>query len=121
MRENGVTYVHRINRGGYKAGALNNALKLTPSDVEIISVIDADYHVEPEYLRETVGYFIDSGLGFLQTPQDYRNVHQSFLTRQYYFADGFFYRAIMPSRNEANAISFCGPMGLVRRDGPETV
>lgn len=120
-RENGFTYIHRTDRRGFKAGALNNALKLTPADVEVISVIDADYHVEPEYLRETVGYFIDPKLGFLQTPQDYRNVHQSFLTRQYYCADGFFYRAIMPSRNEANAISFCGTMGMVRRQALESV
>ena len=120
-RENGFVYVHRKDRRGFKAGALNNALRLTPADVEIITVIDADYHVEPEYLRETVGYFIDATLGFLQTPQDYRNVHQSFLTRQYYCADGFFYRAIMPSRNEANAISFCGTMGMVRREALEAV
>lgn len=120
-RENGFTYIHRADRRGFKAGALNHALKLTPTDVEIITVIDADYHVEPEYLRETVGYFIDPRLGFLQTPQDYRNVHQSFLTRQYYCADGFFYRAIMPSRNEANAISFCGTMGMVRREALEKV
>ncbi|MEA3201047.1 MAG: hypothetical protein QOE90_2475 [Thermoplasmata archaeon] len=120
-RENGFVYVHRTDRRGFKAGALNNALRLTPPDVEIISVIDADYHLEPEYLRETVGYFIDARLGFLQTPQDYRNVHQSFLTRQYYFADGYFYRAIMPSRNEANAISFCGTMGMVRREALEGV
>ena len=120
-RENGFTYIHRTDRRGFKAGALNHALTLTPQDVEIISVIDADYHVEPEYLRETVGYFIDPKLGFLQTPQDYRNVHQSFLTRQYYCADGFFYRAIMPSRNEANAISFCGTMGMVRREALEAV
>ena len=120
-RENGFVYIHRTDRRGYKAGALNNALKHTPQDVEIISVIDADYHIEPEYLRETVGYFIDPSLGFLQTPQDYRNIHQSFLTRQYYFADGYFYRAIMPSRNEANAISFCGTMGMVRREALEKV
>ena len=120
-RKHGMVYIHRTDRRGYKAGALNNALKLTPKDVEIISVIDADYHVEPEYLRETVGYFIDPGLGFLQTPQDYRNIHQSFLTKQYYFADGYFYRAIMPSRNEVNAISFCGTMGMLRREALERV
>ena len=120
-RQHGFVYIHRTDRKGYKAGALNHALTLTPPDVEIISVIDADYHVEPEYLRETVGYFIDPALGFLQTPQDYRNVHQSFLTRQYYCADGYFYRAIMPSRNEANAISFCGTMGMVRREALERV
>ena len=105
------TYLHRADRTGFKAGALNHALRLTPADAELIAVVDADYHVEPEYLKETVGYFIDPGLGFVQTPQDYRNIHQSFLTKQYYFADGYFYRAMLPSRNEVNSTSFCGTMG----------
>lgn len=120
-RKHGYVYIHRRDRRGYKAGALNHALKFTPEDVELLCVVDADYHIEPEFLKETVGYFIDPNLGFLQTPQDYRNVHQSFLTRQYYFADGFFYRAIMPSRNEANAISFCGTMGMLRREALTSV
>ncbi|MFA5862337.1 MAG: glycosyltransferase family 2 protein, partial [Candidatus Thermoplasmatota archaeon] len=120
-RENGFSYIHRTERRGFKAGALNNALDLTPRDVEMISVIDADYHLEPEFLRETVGYFIDPALGFLQTPQDYRNIHQSFLTKQYYFADGYFYRAIMPSRNEVDSTSFCGTMGMLRRDALDRV
>lgn len=114
--ENGFIYVHREDRRGYKAGALNHALQFTPKDVELITVVDADYHIEPEYLKEVVGYFIDPDLGFVQTPQDYRNVHQSFLTEQYYYADGFFYRAMMPSRNEANAIIFCGTMGVLRKE-----
>ncbi len=113
--QNGCLYIHREDRRGFKAGALNNALRYTPADTELIAVIDADYHVEPEYLRETTGYFINPNLGFVQTPQDYRNMHQSFLTEQYYYADGYFYRAVLPSRNEENTIIFCGTMGLVRR------
>lgn len=114
-RQNGVVYVHREQRGGYKAGALNNALQYTPDDVELIAVIDADYQVEPEYLRETVGYFVDSELAWVQTPQDYRNRHQSFLTEQYYLADAYFYRTVLPSRNEENSIIFCGTMGILRK------
>ena len=120
-KEHHIRYIHRTKRGGFKAGALNNALKYTPPDVEIISVLDCDFQVEPEYLKETVGYFINPNLGFIQTPQDYRNKHQSFLTEQYYYADSYFYRAILPSRNEENAIIFCGTMGLIRRKVLEEV
>ncbi|HWH07847.1 MAG TPA: glycosyltransferase, partial [Candidatus Thermoplasmatota archaeon] len=118
-QERGVTYLRRSDRRGFKAGALNDALRRTPPDVDLIAVLDADYQVEPEYLRETVGHFIDPKLGFLQTPQDYRNVEQSFLTRQYAYADAYFYRAVLPSRNEENAIIFCGTMGIVRRQALE--
>jgi cellulose synthase/poly-beta-1,6-N-acetylglucosamine synthase-like glycosyltransferase len=113
--ENGILYHHRAERGGYKAGALNALLAITPRDVNLIAVIDADYQVEPEYLKETVGYFIDADLGWLQTPQDYRNRHESFLTEQYYLADAYFYRTILPSRNEENSIIFCGTMGILRK------
>src|SRR5205807_2131212 len=90
----GARYIRRPNRHGYKAGALNYALTVTPEDVDFIAVIDADYLVEPDFLRETVGYFADPELAWIQTPQDYRNQHQSFLTEQYYLADKYFYRTV---------------------------
>jgi cellulose synthase/poly-beta-1,6-N-acetylglucosamine synthase-like glycosyltransferase len=111
----GVMYLQRENRRGYKAGALNYALQFTPADVELIAIIDADYQVLPEYLRETLGFFINPDLGWLQTPQDYRNRDQSFLTEQYYIADAYFYRSVLPSRNEENTIIFCGTMGILRK------
>jgi cellulose synthase/poly-beta-1,6-N-acetylglucosamine synthase-like glycosyltransferase len=117
----GIVYHHRPSRSGYKAGALNALLAITPSDANLIAVVDADYQVEPGFLCETVGYFVDPGLGWLQTPQDYRNRHQSFLTEQYYLADAYFYRTILPSRNEENSIIFCGTMGMLRRRAVEEV
>jgi cellulose synthase/poly-beta-1,6-N-acetylglucosamine synthase-like glycosyltransferase len=117
----GIHYQHRDDRTGYKAGALNILLEKTPADCNLLAVVDADYQVEPEYLRETVGFFVDPDLGWLQTPQDYRNRHQSFLTEQYYLADAYFYRTILPSRNEENSIIFCGTMGMLRRRALEEV
>lgn len=114
-RQVGARYMTRPDRRGFKAGALNYALRRTPRDVELIGVVDADYWVEPDYLKSVVGYFINPRLGFLQTPQDYRNIDESYLTRQYYRAEAYFYHAVLPSRNEENAIIFCGTMGLIRR------
>lgn len=117
----GAQYVRRPTRRGFKAGALNHCTAILPPEVELVAVIDADYWVEPHYLSSIVGYFADPDLSFVQTPQDYRNVHQSFLTRQYKRAEAYFYHAIMPSRNEQNAIIFCGTMGILRRKALEEV
>lgn len=111
----GAHYIHRADRRGFKAGALNHVDRWLPADVEFVAIIDADYWVEPQFLRSTVGFFVDPTLGFVQTPQDYRNVDQSFLTRQYKRAEAYFYHAIMPSRNEESSIIFCGTMGIIRR------
>jgi len=114
--QHNLQYLHRGDRRGYKAGALNDSLPHVPKDVELIAVVDADYQIDAEFLKETVGYFVNPNLGWLQTPQDYRNRNQSFLTEQYYLADAYFYRTVMPSRNEENTIIFCGTMGIVRRN-----
>ncbi len=119
--EHDVFYMNRDDRHGYKAGALNDALPHTPPDVELIAVIDADYQVEPDYLRNTVGYFVKPEVAFLQTPQNYRNADFSFLTKQYQYADAYFYHTVLPSRNESNAIIFCGTMGILRRRALEKV
>lgn len=118
---NGITYIHRGQREGYKAGALNVGLEYTPDEYELIAVIDADYQIQPDYLKDTTGYFDNPDIGFLQTPQDYRNRDESFLTKYYYYADSYFYQAVLPSRNEADAIIFCGTMGIVRRTALEEV
>lgn len=119
--ENDVFYMHREDRHGYKAGALNDALPHTPPDVELLAVIDADYQVSPDYLRNTVGYFVKPEVAFLQTPQNYRNADVSFLTKNYQYADAYFYHTVLPSRNESNAIIFCGTMGILRRRSLEKV
>ncbi len=100
---------------GYKAGALNFALTQTAPDAELIGVIDADYQVEPEYLRETVPCFASPAVAFLQTPQDYRNYEGNRFLEACYDAYKYFFEISMSSRNEHNAIIFGGTMGLIRK------
>jgi cellulose synthase/poly-beta-1,6-N-acetylglucosamine synthase-like glycosyltransferase len=100
---------------GYKSGALNFALTQTDPAAEIIAIIDADYLVQPEYLNELVPYFIDPQLAFLQTPQDYRDYKGNPFLEACYNAYKYFFEVSMPSRNEHNAIIFCGTMGLIRK------
>jgi cellulose synthase/poly-beta-1,6-N-acetylglucosamine synthase-like glycosyltransferase len=112
-----ITFVHVDPWPGYKSGALNLALSsYTAPDAEIVGVIDADYLVDPSYLRSLVGYFADPGTAFVQSPQDYREFeHDTYLTALY-DAYHYFFLTSMPSRNERNSIIFAGTMGLLRRN-----
>jgi cellulose synthase/poly-beta-1,6-N-acetylglucosamine synthase-like glycosyltransferase len=112
----GFTFLHLERWPGYKSGALNYALALTPDTVDIIGVVDADYLVRPDYLHDLVGYFYDPRVAFVQTPQDYRDYRpeSTFYQRACYHAYRYFFDLSMPSRNERNAIIFGGTMGLIR-------
>jgi cellulose synthase/poly-beta-1,6-N-acetylglucosamine synthase-like glycosyltransferase len=110
-----VKFVHVDPWPGYKSGALNLALsRYTDPRAEIVGVVDSDYLVDPEWLNETVGYFADSNLAFVQTPQDYRDFEGSTYLTACYDAYRYFFASAMPSRNERNSIIFAGTMGLLR-------
>jgi glycosyltransferase involved in cell wall biosynthesis len=110
-----VKFVHAIVEG-FKAGALNLVMRehMDPQ-AEIIGVVDADYLVEPDYLKRVVGYFADSNIAFVQTPQDYREFEGDAYLTACYDAYNYFFRTSMPSRDERNSIIFAGTMGLIRR------
>jgi cellulose synthase/poly-beta-1,6-N-acetylglucosamine synthase-like glycosyltransferase len=111
-----VTFVHVAPWPGFKSGALNLALRqFTHADAEIVGVIDADYLVDPQWLNETVGYFADRDMAFVQTPQDYRAYEGSTYLTACYDAYRYFFATAMPSRNERNSIIFAGTMGLLRK------
>ena len=115
-----VRFFHVDDVEGFKAGALNLSLReFTDPAAEIIGIIDADYLVDADYLKETVGYFIDPDLAFLQTPQDYRDWEGDPYLTACYDAYRYFFATSMPSRNERNSIIFAGTMGLIRRSALE--
>ena len=66
-------FVNEDNVSGYKAGALRLALAHTAADAEIIGVIDADYVVHPDWLKDLVPVFADPKVGMIQAPQDHRD------------------------------------------------
>jgi cellulose synthase/poly-beta-1,6-N-acetylglucosamine synthase-like glycosyltransferase len=117
-----VKFVHVAPWPGYKAGACNLALRrYTDPRAEIIAMVDADDIVKPHYLRETIGYFADPKVGFIQTFEGNRDFEGS----NYYQAcvDSYqgFYLAVMSSRNERDTVPFVGTMGLFRRKTLEEV
>jgi exo-beta-1,3-glucanase (GH17 family)/cellulose synthase/poly-beta-1,6-N-acetylglucosamine synthase-like glycosyltransferase len=108
-------FFHVAPLAGFKAGALNYALARTAPDAEVIAVIDSDYKVESDWLRDLAPPFADSRLAIVQAPQDYRDENDSaFKAMCYAEYRGFFYIG-MVTRNERNAIIQHGTMTLVRR------
>ncbi len=100
---------------GFKAGALNFALRHTHEDARVVGVVDADYIVEPDWLKSTIPYFDDLDVAVVQAPQEHRdwkdNVFQRMENDEY---SGFF-RIGMVQRNEHNAIIQHGTMTLISR------
>jgi cellulose synthase/poly-beta-1,6-N-acetylglucosamine synthase-like glycosyltransferase len=117
LRDQGhvVQFVHLPEWPGYKAGALNWGRKHLAGEVEIVGVVDADYVVEPNWLRATVPHFGDPNVAFVQTPQDYRAWETSAFYRACYVGFAYFFKVGMVSRAHRNAIIFAGTMGLIRR------
>ncbi len=100
---------------GFKAGALRIAMARTAPDAEIIGVIDADYAVTPNWLKDLVPAFADPHVGLVQAPQDHRDGDQSLM---HYAMNGEyagFFDIGMVQRNETNAIIVHGTMCLIRR------
>jgi exo-beta-1,3-glucanase (GH17 family)/cellulose synthase/poly-beta-1,6-N-acetylglucosamine synthase-like glycosyltransferase len=104
---------------GFKAGALNYALRHTCPDAQIVAVIDSDYIVEPHWLRSLVPLFADAKLAIVQSPQDYRDAEENAFKAMCYAEYRGFFHIGMVVRNERNAIIQHGTMTLVRRSALE--
>jgi exo-beta-1,3-glucanase (GH17 family)/cellulose synthase/poly-beta-1,6-N-acetylglucosamine synthase-like glycosyltransferase len=108
-------FFHVAPLAGFKAGALNFALKQTAADAEVIAVIDSDYQVKSTWLSDLVPSFDNPRIAIVQAPQDYHDEHDSaFKAMCYAEYRGFFYIGMI-TRNERNAIIQHGTMTLVRR------
>ncbi|MBR0801726.1 glycosyltransferase [Bradyrhizobium jicamae] len=100
---------------GFKAGALRIAMDRTAADAEIIGIIDADYVVHPDWLKDLVPAFADPRVGLVQAPQEHRDGDRSLM---HYIMNGEyagFFDIGMVQRNEFNAIIVHGTMCLIRR------
>jgi cellulose synthase/poly-beta-1,6-N-acetylglucosamine synthase-like glycosyltransferase/exo-beta-1,3-glucanase (GH17 family) len=106
---------------GFKAGALNFALKQTAPDAEIVGVVDSDYVVRPDWLRAVVPYFERPEIGFVQSPQDHRDWGGNPFKEMINWEYAGFFRIGMVHRNERDAIIEHGTMTLVRKRAMDQV
>jgi cellulose synthase (UDP-forming) len=108
-----VHYVRRLTNNGAKAGNVNHALAL--SNGQYFAIFDADFVPDPDFLYETVPFFVDDNLAFVQTPQTYGNMH-NLVSRGAGFMQSVFYRFIQPGRNRFNAAFCVGTNVIFRRE-----
>ncbi|MDB5325279.1 MAG: hypothetical protein JWM57_848, partial [Phycisphaerales bacterium] len=84
-----IQYLHRTNRDGFKAGALQEGIKQASGD--FIAIFDADFIPPRDILRNVVNYFFDPKIGMVQVRWDHLNRDASLLTKgQAIFLDGHF-------------------------------
>ena len=116
--ELGARYVRRLSNNGAKAGNVNHALSLSRG--EYFAIFDADFVPKEDFLYETVPFFIDSNVAFVQTPQAYGNI-KNLVSSGAGFMQSVFYRFIQPGRNRFNAAFCVGTNVIFRREAIDAI
>lgn len=109
-----ISHIHRTDRTGHKAGALENGMNLSKG--KFIAIFDADFLPEPDFLLKTIPYFEDPNIGMVQTRWGHINQNYNILTKaQGYGIDGHF--MIEQVARNANHLwmNFNGTAGIWRR------
>lgn len=114
-------FYHFEDLKGYKAGALNEALRLTDPAARYVAVIDSDYKVEPFWLRRALPFFASEKIVLVQGPQDYRDAARNIFKSMCYEEYRGFFQIGMVERNEHDAIIQHGTMTIVRKHALEEV
>ena len=74
-----IKYIHREDRTGYKAGALDEGLKVARG--EFVAIFDADFIPKPDFLMRSVHYFTDPKVAMVQARWGHINEDYSLLTK----------------------------------------
>jgi cellulose synthase/poly-beta-1,6-N-acetylglucosamine synthase-like glycosyltransferase len=115
-REQGfdIHYLHRQDREGYKAGALDAGLKVAKG--EFILIFDADFIAPPDILEKTLGHFADPKVGMVQARWGHINREYSLLTQvQSVLLDGHFILEHGGRNRSGRFFNFNGTAGVWRR------
>lgn len=116
LRQQGfdASYLHRVDRTGYKAGALEEGTKVAKG--EFLFILDADFVPAPDVLQRTIHYFTDSQIGMIQTRWGHLNRTYNFLTRiQAMFLDGHLQLEQTARNRSGRFFTFNGTAGIWRR------
>ncbi len=107
-------YVHRDDRTGYKAGALENGIRTAKG--EFLFILDADFAPNPDVLLKTIHYFTDDKVGMIQTRWGHLNKNFNTLTRiQAMFLDGHLELEQTARNRSGRFFTFNGTGGMWRK------
>jgi cellulose synthase/poly-beta-1,6-N-acetylglucosamine synthase-like glycosyltransferase len=106
--------IHRENRVGYKAGALDHGFQIASG--QFIAIFDADFIPSPDFLKKTLPYFANEKIGVVQTRWGHINKEYSLLTRLQAFGLDAHFSIEQSARSAAGSfINFNGTCGVWRK------
>ena len=109
-----ICYIHREDRSGFKAGALENGLKTAKG--ELVAIFDADFVPKADFLRKLIDYFTDPLLACAQMRWSHINGSYNLLTRlQTIMLDGHFVVEQTVRNRTGGFFNFNGTAGMWRR------
>ncbi len=109
-----IVHLHRTDRAGFKAGALEAGLRVAKGD--LIAIFDADFVPQPGFARELVHHFTDERVGMVQARWGHLNADYSPLTRvQSMLLDGHFVIEHTARNRSGRFFNFNGTAGIWRR------
>jgi cellulose synthase/poly-beta-1,6-N-acetylglucosamine synthase-like glycosyltransferase len=111
---NPIAYIHRSNRHGFKAGALDEGLKVAKG--EFIAIFDADFVPPTDWLMRVIHHFAEPDVGMVQTRWTHLNRDYSLLTRiEAILLDGHFILEHGARSRTGDFFNFNGTAGMWRR------
>jgi len=109
-----IQYLHRDDRRGYKAGALEEGLKVAKG--EFILIFDADFVAPADILEKLMGHFVDPKVGMVQARWGHVNRDYSLLTNvQAIMLDGHFVLEHGGRNRSGRFFNFNGTAGVWRK------
>ena len=110
-----IAYIHRTNRHGFKAGALDEGLKVAKG--EFIAIFDADFVPPSDWLMRVIHHFAEPDVGMVQTRWTHLNRDYSLLTRiEAILLDGHFILEHGARSRTGDFFNFNGTAGMWRRE-----
>ncbi len=114
MEPQPIFYLHRTNRHGYKAGALDEGLKSARG--EFVAIFDADFVPPPQWVMQVIHHFAEPEIGMVQTRWTHLNRDYSFLTQvEAILLDGHFVLEHGGRSRSGVFFNFNGTAGMWRR------
>jgi cellulose synthase/poly-beta-1,6-N-acetylglucosamine synthase-like glycosyltransferase len=109
-----IVYLHRTNRHGYKAGALDKGLDVAKG--EFVAIFDADFVPPPQWVMQVIHHFAEPEIGMVQTRWTHLNRDYSFLTQvEAILLDGHFVLEHGGRSRSGVFFNFNGTAGMWRR------
>jgi len=111
----GARLVHRTDRSGYKAGAINDLIPRL--EEPYIALLDADQRPLEGWLKDLVPYMdANPDLAFVQVPQVYVGTDGLPVAEAAKYQQAVFFEYICEGKSHSNAMFCCGSNVIIRRE-----